>query len=132
MSRTDSPSGSRILVVDDNAESAFVLAEILRHAGHTVETAGNGEQAVRTGPMFDPRVILLDLGMPGMDGLATARRIRQQRWGQDVILVAVTGRGLPEDRLRTEAAGFNAHLVKPVDGKELLRVIEELLSRPSA
>lgn len=126
---TQGRSGTRILVVDDNAESAFVLALMLRHAGHAVDMAANGEQALRMGPTFVPRVILLDLGMPGMDGLQTARRVRQQRWGQDVVLVAVTGRGLPEDRQRTEAAGFNAHLVKPVDGDELLRVIDELLAR---
>ncbi len=126
------PSGTRILVVDDNADAAFVLALRLRHEGHTVETAGNGEQALRTGPTFDPRVILLDLGMPGMDGFETARRIRQQRWGQDVVLVAVTGWGQPEDRRRTQAAGFNAHLVKPVNDDELLRVIQDLLARPPA
>lgn len=124
-------ASTRILVVDDNPETAFVLALMLRHAGHTVDMADNGEQALRTGPTFDPRVILLDLGMPGMDGLQTARRIRQQRWGQSVILIAVTGRGLPEDRRRTEAAGFDAHLVKPVNDDELLRVIDDLLARPS-
>lgn len=126
------PAGTRILVVDDNADAAFVLALMLRHAGHTVETAGNGDQALRTGPTFDPRVILLDLGMPGMDGFETARRIRQQRWGQSVVLVAVTGWGMPEDRRRTQAAGFNAHLVKPVDDDQLLGVLDELLARPSA
>lgn len=126
------PAGTRILVVDDNADAAFVLALMLRHAGHTVEIAGNGEQALRTGPAFDPRVVLLDLGMPGMDGFETARRIRQQRWGQGVVLVAVTGWGLPEDRRRTKVAGFNAHLVKPVNDEELLGVLDELLARPSA
>lgn len=124
------PAGTRILVVDDNTDAAFVLALMLRHAGHTVEIAGNGEQALRTGPAFDPRVVLLDLGMPGMDGFETARRIRQQRWGQGVVLVAVTGWGLPDDRRRTQAAGFNAHMVKPVNDDELLRVIDELLARP--
>jgi signal transduction histidine kinase len=123
------PAGTRILVVDDNADAAFVLALMLRHAGHTVEIAGNGEQALRTGPAFDPRVVLLDLGMPGMDGFETARRIRQQRWGQGVVLVAVTGWGLPEDRRRTQAAGFNAHMVKPVNDDELLGVLDDLLTR---
>lgn len=126
------PAGTRILVVDDNTDAAFVLALMLRHEGHTVEIAGNGEQALRTGPTFDPRVVLLDLGMPGMDGFETARRIRQQRWGQNVVLVAVTGWGLPEDRRRTQAAGFNAHLVKPVNDDELLGVLDTLLARPSA
>lgn len=126
------PAGTRILVVDDNADAAFVLALMLRHAGHTVEIAGSGEQALRTGPTFDPRVVLLDLGMPGMDGFETARRIRQQRWGQGVVLVAVTGWGLPEDRRRTHAAGFNAHMVKPVDDEELLKVLDQLLARSSA
>jgi CheY-like chemotaxis protein len=105
---------------------------MLRHAGHTVEIAGSGEQALRTGPTFDPQVVLLDLGMPGMDGFETARRIRQQRWGQGIVLVAVTGWGLPEDRRRTQAAGFNAHMVKPVNDDELLRALGELLARPSA
>lgn len=128
---TPAPTGTRILVVDDNTDAAFVLALMLRQEGHTVEIAGNGEAALRTGPTFDPRVVLLDLGMPGMDGFETARRIRQQRWGQNVVLVAVTGWGLPEDRRRTHAAGFNAHMVKPVNHDELLGLLQELLSKPT-
>jgi len=99
---------------------------------YRIVEADSGMAALRCLMGQDFAVILLDVRMPLMDGFETARRIRQQRWGQSVVLVAVTGWGLPEDRRRTQAAGFNAHLVKPVNDDELLGVLDNLLARPSA
>lgn len=117
---------SRILVVDDNADAADGLAFMLRAAGHLVATANDGLEALEVSPGFRPQIVLLDLGMPKLNGYATAGRIREQPWGQDVVLIALTGWGQPKDRERTARAGFNAHLVKPVAVDELVGVLSEL------
>ena len=118
----------RILVVDDNVDAAETLAEMLSLHGHRVITAQDGLEALRMAPEFEPHIILLDLGMPNLNGYETASRIRAQAWGRDVALVAVTGWGQPKDRRRTVEAGFDAHLVKPVDQNELLKTIYEIAS----
>jgi signal transduction histidine kinase len=117
---------TRILVVDDNSDAADALALILRTAGYDVRTAKDGIEALWTMPAFRPRVVLLDLGMPKLNGFDTARQIRELPWGREVHIVAVTGWGQPKDRKRTLDAGFNAHLVKPVDYGELLRMLSRL------
>jgi signal transduction histidine kinase len=117
---------SRILVVDDNADAADALAFMLRAAGHEVNTANDGLEALKLSPDFRPEIVLLDLGMPNLNGYATAHRIREQPWGQDVLLVALTGWGQPKDRDRTSRAGFNAHLVKPVGVEELFGTLAQL------
>jgi CheY-like chemotaxis protein len=119
----------RILVVDDNNDAAETLAAMLRVSGHQVETAGDGLQALTVAPSFAPDVVLLDLGMPNLNGYETATRIRAQPWGRHVALIAITGWGQPEDRQRTVEAGFNAHLVKPVDRIELLNTLVASLKR---
>jgi CheY-like chemotaxis protein/two-component sensor histidine kinase len=119
----------RILVVDDNNDAAETLAAMLRVSGHQVETAGDGLQALTVAPSFAPDVVLLDLGMPNLNGYETATRIRAQPWGRHVALIAITGWGQPEDRQRTVEAGFNAHLVKPVDRLELLNTLVASLKR---
>ncbi|HEY7476245.1 MAG TPA: response regulator [Vicinamibacterales bacterium] len=116
----------RILVVDDNVDAAETLAVMLKLQGHDVETAHDGLDALRLAPEFGPHVILLDLGMPNMNGYEAASRIRTQAWGRDIALVALTGWGQPKDRKRTIEAGFDAHLVKPVDQNTLLRTIHEV------
>jgi signal transduction histidine kinase len=113
----------RILVVDDNADAAEALALLLRLSGHEVETAFDGLEALRVAPAFSPEIVLLDLGMPRLDGYDTARSIRAEPWGKDVTLIAVTGWGQSKDRDRTLEAGFNAHLVKPIGTEELLQII---------
>ena len=113
----------RILVVDDNADAAEALALLLRLSGHEVETAFDGLEALRVAPAFSPEIVLLDLGMPRLNGYDTARSIRAEPWGKDVTLIAVTGWGQPKDRDRTLEAGFNAHLVKPIGTEELLQII---------
>jgi signal transduction histidine kinase/ActR/RegA family two-component response regulator len=120
------PMPCRILIVDDNQDAAYVLALLLRDVGHEVEVVDSGTAALQRGPTFLPRIVLLDLGMPGLDGFATARRIREEPWGRKVSLVAVTGWGQPGDRRRTREAGFDAHLVKPVGDAELQAALHDL------
>ena len=112
-----------ILVVDDNRDSAESLARLLKVMGHRVGTAHDGEQAVELAEAMRPDVVLLDIGMPKLNGYDACRRIRQQPWGQGMFLIALTGWGQQEDRRRTEAAGFNHHLVKPVDTAMLMKVL---------
>ncbi|MEO6031079.1 MAG: ATP-binding protein [Burkholderiaceae bacterium] len=104
----------RVLVVDDNADAADVLAESLRVLGHQTRTAAEGAGALQALAVFQPEVVLLDLGLPGMDGFEVARRMRALPHGRDVRLVALTGYGRDIDRQRTRDAGFDEHMVKPV------------------
>lgn len=113
--RMASAARRRILVVDDNRDAAGSLALLLRLEGNEVCTAEDGLTAIETASSFRPDVILLDIGMPRLNGHDAARRIRQQPWGRDVVLIALTGWGQEADRQRSHEAGFDHHLVKPVD-----------------
>lgn len=117
-------SRRRILVVDDNLDSAESMALMLKLSGHDVATAHDGMEAVELARDFQPDVALLDLGMPKLDGYEAARSIRQQSWGQGMLLVALTGWGQQEDKRRSREAGFDAHLVKPID----FGVLEKLVA----
>jgi two-component system CheB/CheR fusion protein len=112
-------SRRRVLVADDDVVTADTLAELLRLSGHEVDIARNGQQAIDMAERLRPDVILLDLGMPGVNGLEAARRIRARSWGLEVVLIALTGLGREQDRAASAAAGFDAHLVKPVDPSRL-------------
>jgi PAS domain S-box-containing protein len=112
----------RILVVDDNHDAAHTLALILSSYGHVTEIASNGSDALSATERFDFEVVLLDIGLPEMDGYEVARRIRQAPKGEDTLLVAITGYGQPNDRLRSREAGFDHHLVKPVEIPKLLHL----------
>jgi PAS domain S-box-containing protein len=114
----------RILVVDDNIDSAQTLGMLMRLKGNDVRTAHDGLEAVKVAETFRPELMLLDIGLPKLNGYEVARRIRQQSWGQDMTIVALTGWGQDDERRRSAEAGFNAHLVKPVD----LVALEELLA----
>jgi len=114
----------RILVVDDNLDAAESLSLLLRMMGHEVRAAHDGEGAVQLGDDFNPQAVLLDIGMPGIDGYETCRRMRARGWGRDAKIIAVTGWGQDEDRRKSAAAGFDEHLVKPVDAETLARVID--------
>ena len=116
----------RVLVVDDNVDSAESLAMLLRLGGHEIETAYDGVQAVESAERFRPDLVLLDIGLPRMDGYDAAVRIRQNANGRELVLVAVTGWGQEEDRRRTREAGFDAHLTKPVDMAALARLLATL------
>ena len=117
-------SGSRILVVDDNKNSANTLGMLLRLKGNEIRTANDGLAAVQEAEAFHPGLVLLDIGLPKMNGYDVARHIRQQPWGRDMILVALTGWGQDEDRRRSQEAGFNFHVVKPLE----LSALESLLA----
>jgi signal transduction histidine kinase len=109
----------RVLVVDDNVDAAESMALLLRVQGHEVRTAYEGRSALDAAAAFRPQVVLLDLGLPQMDGYEVARRLREQLPTNGMALVAVTGYGQDEDRRQTAAAGFDAHLVKPADVTKL-------------
>lgn len=117
----------RILVVDDNADTATSLALLLELSGHEVESANDGIEALLVAERFRPQLVLMDLGMPRMDGYSTARQMRLSPWGDGVKLIALTGWGHAADRQRTHEAGFDAHLVKPVDLAVLEQTIQQLL-----
>jgi PAS domain S-box-containing protein len=107
--------GKRILVADDNVDSATSLAMILRKNGNEVKIAHNGVECLELAERFRPEFILLDIGMPKMNGYEAARKIREKDWGRDVVLIAVTGWGQDDVRQRVQESGFNAHLVKPIE-----------------
>jgi signal transduction histidine kinase/ActR/RegA family two-component response regulator len=121
-------AGVRVLVADDNRDAADGLGMVLQMQGHTVQVVHSGREALDAAKSFHPDVVLLDLGMPDLDGLAVARALRESPEGRRVVLVAVTGWGRAEDRQRSIAAGFDAHLTKPVDPETL----QALLSSPLA
>jgi signal transduction histidine kinase len=116
----------RILVVDDNPDAAESLAMLLKLSGHEVHIAHDGLEAVEVAAKLQPDVILLDIGLPRLDGYEAARRIRKQPRDKGVILVALTGWGQDEDRRRSEEAGFDAHMIKPVDLDALANLLVKL------
>jgi signal transduction histidine kinase len=120
---TPAMSSLRILVADDNYDAAASLATLLELRGHEVRTAHEGEEALECGEAFKPHVVLLDLGMPKMDGFETARQMRLRPWGTQATLIALTGWGQQQDRQRTAEGGFDFHLVKPVAVAELFEVL---------
>lgn len=119
-------TGRRILVVDDNADAASSLAMMLKMMGHEVRTAHDGLEGVETAAAFRPDLILLDIGMPKLNGYDACRRIREQPWGRNVGIIALTGWGQDEDKRRSQEAGFNSHLVKPVEAAALGKLLAEL------
>jgi len=114
----------RILVVDDNADNTEVLAMYLAQRGHTVQMAFDGDEACRVAEVFRPEVVLLDIGLPGRSGHEVCRHLRAQPWGAEIFVVAQTGWGQRADRERSRTAGFDLHLVKPVDPVELAALAE--------
>jgi CheY-like chemotaxis protein/two-component sensor histidine kinase len=116
----------RILVADDLHDNAESMKMLLAVMGHEVRTAHDGAQAVQVAEEFRPGVVLLDIGMPKLNGYEACRRIREQPWGKDMILIALTGWGQDEDKRRTQAAGFNHHLVKPVNTATLINLLAGL------
>jgi signal transduction histidine kinase len=122
-----SPATSRrILVVDDERLSVASLGMLLRIEGHKIRTAHDGLEAVEVADKFRPDVVLLDIGLPKLNGYEVAQRIRHQPWGQGMVLIALTGWGQETDRHRSKAVGFEHHLVKPVDPSALLQLLASL------
>ncbi|WP_309007557.1 ATP-binding protein [Pelagicoccus sp. SDUM812005] len=115
----------RVLVVDDNQAAAKMLGLVVKMFGNEVRLAGDGQEAIEVAAEFRPNVVLMDLGMPKMNGYEAARHIRQQPWGKEMMLVALTGWGQEEDRRKTKEAGFDHHLVKPAEPAEVQRLLKE-------
>ena len=114
----------RILLVDDNADSAEPLSLLLQGKGHETRVSTDGEDAIAAADDFKPDCVLLDLGLPRMDGYEVAKRLRQRPYGSDLILVALTGWAGRDVRSKAAEAGFDYHLVKPVNWEELERIVE--------
>lgn len=119
------PALRRILVVDDNEDAADSLGELLAMLGNEVRTAYDGEAGIALAAQFRPDVILMDLGMPKLNGYEAARRLRQQAWGQDILLVALTGWGQEGERKQSADAGFDHHLVKPLRLDDLMQLMSD-------
>jgi two-component system CheB/CheR fusion protein len=113
--------------VDDNQDAADSFAMLLELSGYTVEVGYSGEQAITAAEQGQPEVVLLDIGMLGMNGYETARLIRQQDWGRSLILIALTGYGQADDKRLSQEAGFDGHLVKPVELEALIQLLASIV-----
>ena len=127
---TTEPAGPsrRILIVDDNTDSAASLAMLLQLSNHETYTAHDGLEALKAAERLQPDVVLLDVGLPKLNGYEVCRRIRQQPWAKNIIIVAVTGWGQSEDQQKSKEAGFDAHMVKPADYAALMQLFSSHLS----
>ena len=123
----------RVLVVDDNKDAAKMLGMVVRMLGNEVRTAGDGQEALEVAAEFLPELVIMDIGMPVMNGYEAAKIFRQKPWGQSMVIVALTGWGKDEDRNRTREAGFDYHLVKPIEPAALQKLLDShrTISRPA-
>jgi PAS domain S-box-containing protein len=121
-----SPVARRVLVADDNEDSVRMMAMLLGGLGHDVRTAANGLQAVREADEFEPDVVILDIGMPRLNGYEACRRIRALPGLENAVMIALSGWGQEEDKRRSEEAGFHYHVVKPVDPSALMQLLSQL------
>jgi PAS domain S-box-containing protein len=119
-------SSLRILIVDDNRDSADSLGMLLRIMGNDIRTADDGAKGVKLSGEFRPDVVLMDIGLPKLNGYQACQSIREQEWGRRMVLIAVTGWGQDEDRRRSHEAGFDHHMVKPVDPQALMKLLADL------
>jgi signal transduction histidine kinase/AmiR/NasT family two-component response regulator len=113
----------RVLIVDDNHDAARTMATLLRAYGYVTQAAHDGLQAVEAAERFKPHVILLDIGLPKLNGYEACRQIRAQSWGSDMVVIALTGWGQEEDKRRADESGFDAHIVKPVATTWLIELL---------
>jgi CheY-like chemotaxis protein len=119
----------RILVVDDNIEAADALSQLLGLSGHEVEAVHDGSDALELAARFHPQAVLLDIGLPKMNGYDVCRLMRREPWGKDLAVIALTGFGQDADRQKSSAAGFDGHLVKPVELEAVLRILD-MVAKP--
>jgi CheY-like chemotaxis protein len=124
--------GARILLVDDNVDAVASLSLLLQLGGHTTHVAHSGPEALRIASEVKPDIVLLDIGLPGMNGYEVARAIRARPELGHPFLAAVTGWGAPEDRIKSKEAGFDEHLTKPVDISVIELLLATLPARPNA
>lgn len=120
------PRSLRVLVVDDNEDAAITLAVVLETTGHVTRTVHDGIKALEAAGDWQPDLVLLDIGLPGLNGLEVAAGIRKHPWGRTVLIWALSGWGQASDLLKSSQAGFDRHLVKPVDPGTLLRLLAEV------
>jgi CheY-like chemotaxis protein len=111
------------VIVDDNRPALDTLHAVVERLGHDVRVANDGREAIKIAKDFLPDAIIMDIGMPQMDGHQAARLIRGQPWGKNVLLVALTGWGQDDDKRRTKDAGFDHHLVKPADPSQIAKLL---------
>jgi CheY-like chemotaxis protein len=116
----------RVLVVDDNVDAAESIGVLLQLWGHDVRLANGGEAALELASEFHPQVVLLDIGLPVMDGYEVARRLRRELQARDAVIVALTGYGQDSDRRQAQQAGFDHHLTKPVEPEALQDLLASL------
>ena len=121
----------RILVADDNVEAATSLAMLLQLMGHEVQAVHSGPDAVSAGAEHRPQIVILDIGMPGMNGYDACREMRQQPWAAEAVFIALSGWGQDEHVERARAAGFHHHLVKPVEFEVLRDLVGAAPQRAS-
>ena len=133
---SDSPTQAavsrRILVVDDNVDGAVAMSLLLKYDGHDTRIAHNGDDAMTAARAFLPEVVILDIGLPGKDGYDVARELRGEPELRDAVLIALSGWGEDEDFRKSREAGFDHHLVKPVEPEIIETMLRTLTSRPSA
>ena len=127
---SDPQAQRRVLIVDDNLDSAESLAMLLEITGNKTYMAHDGLEALEQIEKYRPEVVLLDIGLPRVDGHEVCRRVREKSWGKDIVVIALTGWGQEDDRRKSEEAGFNGHLVKPVDYDKLLELLAALTTNP--
>jgi PAS domain S-box-containing protein len=130
--QTEPTRGRRVLVVDDNADSALSLAMLLELAGHETITRHDGIGALQAAEKHRPDLVLLDIGLPRLSGHEVCRRLRDQPWGKSIVVVALTGWGADEDRRTSEQAGFDGHLVKPIDYENLTALLASIEGQRAA
>jgi PAS domain S-box-containing protein len=121
----ETTTARRILIVDDNRDAAASLAMLLKITGNETHTANDGLEAVEAVATFRPEIVLLDIGLPKLNGYEACRRIREQPWGKNIVIVALTGWGQEEDREKSKNAGFDGHMVKPIDFAALRKLLAE-------
>lgn len=120
------PTQRRVLIVDDNLDSADSLAMLMKITDNEAYLAHDGEEAIKAIEKHRPEVVLLDIGLPKLDGHEVCRRVRQEPWGKDIVIIALTGWGQADDRRKSQEAGFDGHLVKPIDYDKLLDLLASL------
>jgi CheY-like chemotaxis protein len=126
VSNENSSGSHRLLIVDDNRDAAESMAMLLQIWGHEVRCAYDGPSALEVSATYRPQVVILDIGLPGMDGYEVASRLRESPQAAQAVLIAVTGYGREEDRLRSRRAGFDHHMVKPVGPDALQKLLSSL------
>lgn len=123
---------ARILVADDNRDAADSLGLLLELGGHEVLVAHSGTEALSLGRLHRPHIVILDIGMPDIDGHDVAREVRREEWGRGALILALTGWGQTEDKERARAAGFDRHLTKPVDPEVVEGIVAAHLAAHTA